>query len=94
LKPNRGIESLGPTLNDIWTDGKRLIICYGDKHTVNEYDWLLPPLTQVWGNQQTVESLFEYLDEEILGSKKRRNSQNPLWAVMAELTPFPIRHFL
>lgn len=50
-------------------------------------------MTQVWGNQQTVEGLFEYLDEEILGSKKRRNSQNPLWAVMAELTPFPLDIF-
>lgn len=35
LKPDRGVEGLGPTLNDIWTGGKRLIICYGDKHTVN-----------------------------------------------------------
>lgn len=35
LKPDRGIEGLGPTLNDIWTGGKRLIICYGDKHIVN-----------------------------------------------------------
>ncbi|XP_050461612.1 uncharacterized protein LOC126856794 isoform X1 [Cataglyphis hispanica] len=93
LKPDRGVEGLGPTLNDIWTGGKRLIICYGDKHVVNDYDWLWPPLTQVWGNQQTVEGLFEYLDEEILGSKKRKNSQNPLWAVMAELTPFPLDIF-
>lgn len=35
LKPDRGVEGLGPTLNDIWTGGKRLIICYGDKHVVN-----------------------------------------------------------
>lgn len=35
LKPDRGVEGLGPTLNDIWTGGKRLIICYGDKHIVN-----------------------------------------------------------
>lgn len=35
LKPDIGIDGLGPTLNDIWAAGKRLIICYGDKHTVN-----------------------------------------------------------
>lgn len=35
LEPDRGAEGLGPTLNDIWNSGKRLIICYGDKHTVN-----------------------------------------------------------
>lgn len=40
LKPDRGIEGLGPTLNDIWTGGKRLIICYGDKHTVNGKSFL------------------------------------------------------
>lgn len=38
LKPDRGVEGLGPTLNDIWTSGKRLIICYSDKHTVNGKD--------------------------------------------------------
>ncbi|XP_032677584.1 PI-PLC X domain-containing protein 1-like isoform X1 [Odontomachus brunneus] len=90
LKPDIGIDGLGPTLNDIWSTGKRLIICYGDKHTVNEYDWLWPPLTQVWGNQQTVEGLFKYLNKVILEPKTPRNSQNPLWAVMAELTPFPL----
>lgn len=42
LKPDRGVEGLGPTLNDIWTGGKRLIICYGDKHTVNgKFDIIL-----------------------------------------------------
>lgn len=35
VKPDRGVEGLGPTLNDIWTGEKRLIISYGDKHTVN-----------------------------------------------------------
>ncbi|KAF3424207.1 hypothetical protein E2986_02265, partial [Frieseomelitta varia] len=90
LKPDRGVEGLGPTLNDIWTGGKRLIICYGDKHTVNEYDWLWPTMSQAWGNQQTVEGLFKYLDKVIMGPKKSRNSQNPLWAVMAELTPYPL----
>lgn len=38
LKPSRGVDGLGPTLNDIWNSGRRLIICYGDKLTVNGED--------------------------------------------------------
>jgi len=40
LKPNKGFEGLGPTLNDIWTGGQRLIICYGDKHIVNGKEYV------------------------------------------------------
>lgn len=47
-------------------------------------------MSQAWGNQQTVEGLFKYLEKVIIGPKKSRNSQNPLWAVMAELTPYPL----
>lgn len=90
LKPDRGVVGLGPTLNDIWTGAGRLIISYGDKHTVNAYEWLWPSLSQAWGNRQTVEGLFKYLDDVIMGPKRSRNSQNPLWAVMAELTPYPL----
>ncbi|XP_012273724.1 PI-PLC X domain-containing protein 1 [Orussus abietinus] len=90
LKPDRGVDGLGPTMNYIWTSGKRLIICYGDKHTVNEYDWLWPPMTQAWGNKQTMEDLLEYLNDVIIGNTRPRSNQNPLWAVMAELTPCPL----
>ncbi|XP_015514438.1 PI-PLC X domain-containing protein 1 [Neodiprion pinetum] len=90
LRPDRGVDGLGPTLNDIWTVGRRLVICYGDQQTVNEYDWLWPPMTQAWGDQQTAEGLKNYLERTILGSKRPRTSQNPLWAVMAELTPIPL----
>ncbi|XP_074098536.1 PI-PLC X domain-containing protein 1 [Cotesia typhae] len=90
LKPSRGVDGLGPTLNEIWNSGRRLIICYGDKHTVNEFDWLWPPLTQVWGNQQTAQGLFEYLNSVLMGAERKpRNTLNPLWAIMAELTPRP-----
>lgn len=54
------------------------------------YEWLWPSLSQAWGNQQTVEGLFKYLDDVIMGPKRSRNSPNPLWAVMAELTPYPL----
>ncbi|XP_035717341.1 PI-PLC X domain-containing protein 1-like isoform X1 [Vespa mandarinia] len=90
LKPDKGVLGLGPTLNDIWTGGGRLIICYSDKHTVNDYEWLWPSLSQAWGNQQTVKGLFKYLDDVIMGPKISKNSPNPLWVVMAELTPFPL----
>ncbi|KAF7994164.1 hypothetical protein HCN44_011433 [Aphidius gifuensis] len=90
LKPSRGVDGLGPTLNQIWNSGKRLIICYNDKHTVNEYEWLWPPLTQAWGNQQTPEGLFEYLESLLMNPMKTRITQNPMWAVMAELTPRPM----
>lgn len=46
-------------------------------------------MTQAWGNRQTPEGLAEYLGEVLKPSNKPRNSQNPLWAVMAELTPRP-----
>ncbi|XP_066583005.1 uncharacterized protein [Prorops nasuta] len=95
LKLDRGVEGLGPTLNDIWSGGSRLIICYGDKQTAGEYDWMWPPMTQAWGDQQTAEGLLQYLKDVITGPKKIRNSrnsfsQNPLWAVMAELTACPL----
>lgn len=90
LKYDAGIESLGPTLNDIWATGKRLIICYNDKRTANEYDWLWPAISQAWGNQQTAEGLFKHLEDVIMGPKLFRNGQNPLWAVMAELTPLSL----
>jgi len=35
LKPEKGVQGMGPTLNDIWAGKKRLIICYNDKRTVN-----------------------------------------------------------
>ncbi|KAK0084684.1 hypothetical protein PV325_006594 [Microctonus aethiopoides] len=90
LKPSRGVDGLGPTLNDIWNSGRRLIICYGDKLTVNEYEWLWPSLTQAWGNQQTPDGLFEYLNSVLMGPRKTRNTLNPLWAIMAEMTPRPL----
>lgn len=43
-------------------------------------------MTQAWGNKQKTNDLLEYLEEKILDPTKSANS-NPLWALMAELTP-------
>ncbi|RZF49295.1 hypothetical protein LSTR_LSTR011819 [Laodelphax striatellus] len=77
-----------PLLEDIWSSGKNLIISYGDDVTIGEYDWLWPPIKQMWGNKQTPPELFDYLDECMEGAKF--NSSHPgLWAAMAQLTPSP-----
>lgn len=49
-----------------------------------------PSLTQAWGNQQTPDGLFEYLNSVLMGPRKTRNTLNPLWAIMAEMTPRPL----
>lgn len=46
---------------------------------------------QAWGNQQEPEELFNYINDVLTESEtKIRNTQNPLWAIMAELTPNPL----
>lgn len=57
---------------------------------IEEYAWMWPGIYQAWGNQQTPEGLLQYLDGVIVGPNRSRNSQNPLWVVMAELTPHPL----
>lgn len=47
-------------------------------------------MTQAWGDQQSSEGLKNYLEKTIVGGKRPRTNQNPLWAVMAELTPIPL----
>lgn len=61
-----------------------------DKFWITEYEWLWPPLTQAWGNQQTPEGLVEYLDSILMGPMKTRNTLNPMWAAMSEITPRPM----
>lgn len=49
-------------------------------------------MTQAWGNRQTRQGLFEYLDSVLTKPQplKSPNTLNPLWAIMAELTPIPL----
>nr|CAD7461482.1 unnamed protein product [Timema tahoe] len=65
------------TLEQIWSKNRRLIIAY-------ESTWLWPPLKQLWGDEQTVDGLQEYL------SRAMDAGGTGLWAAMAELTPTPL----
>ncbi|KAJ8982728.1 hypothetical protein NQ317_019519, partial [Molorchus minor] len=77
----------GPSLNEIWGKNKNLIIGYADKQTVSDNPWLWHPLQQYWGNTKRVSELKAFLGRSITD---HRVTINPLWALMAELTPQPI----
>lgn len=48
-------------------------------------------MMQAWGNRQESKELFYYIDDILMESESKiKNTQNPLWAIMAELTPFPL----
>nr|CAD7430859.1 unnamed protein product [Timema monikensis] len=53
-------------------------------NTEAESTWLWPPLKQLWGDEQTVDGLQEYL------SRAMDAGVTGLWAAMAELTPTPL----
>nr|CAD7260576.1 unnamed protein product [Timema shepardi] len=72
------------TLEQIWSKNRRLIIAYGDREIARESTWLWPPLKQLWGDEQTVDGLQEYL------SRAMDAGVTGLWAAMAELTPTPL----
>ncbi|CAH0553027.1 unnamed protein product [Brassicogethes aeneus] len=84
LAPESLQEGKGPAMNEIWARNKNLIICYSDRTTVSENNWLWDPLVQYWGNRKKVSELKNFLQRSI---KERRITLNPLWALMAELTP-------
>lgn len=48
-------------------------------------DYLWDPLSQQWGNRQSTSSLKSYLED--IRYNRKINTNNPLWAAMAELTP-------
>lgn len=49
--------------------------------------WLWHPLQQYWGNTKKTNELKRYVSGSI---KEHRVTINPMWALMAELTPQPI----
>ncbi|GLV43982.1 Phosphatidylinositol-specific phospholipase C X domain containing [Carabus blaptoides fortunei] len=75
----------GPTLNELWKQKKRLIICYADTTSAINSDILWDAISQKWGNQQSVEGLKSYIDNA--NSNHVSPNNNNLWAAMAELTP-------
>ncbi|CAH1975290.1 unnamed protein product [Acanthoscelides obtectus] len=78
----------GPTLNDIWARNRNLIICYAEREIVRDNQWLWSPLQQFWGDTNKVPELKRYLERTI--REQRPVSPNPMWALMAELTPTPL----
>ncbi|KAG5900529.1 hypothetical protein JTB14_022836 [Gonioctena quinquepunctata] len=85
--PSTGMESgKGPTLNEIWRTNKNLIISYGEKNIVKDNPWLWHPIKQYWANTIKPSVLKDYLQESIK-EHSSESSVNPLWALMAELTP-------
>ncbi|XP_054272973.1 PI-PLC X domain-containing protein 1-like [Macrosteles quadrilineatus] len=72
-----------PTLDTLWQQEKQLIITYGDNEVAKKHPWMWPPLMQMWGNQQTVDGLEEFLES----CMNETNTRRKLWAAMAQLTP-------
>lgn len=49
-----------------------------------DYRWLWSPITQHWGNVQRASNLKSFLEDSI---RLRKHTLNPMWALMAQLTP-------
>lgn len=76
----------GPTLNEIWSQNKSIIVCYADRPTINNSPWLWQPIKQFWGDTNKLPNLRDYLNRSI---SQHKSFTNPMWALMAELTPQP-----
>ncbi|XP_065170050.1 uncharacterized protein [Atheta coriaria] len=86
--PPGGLQAgKGPTMNEIWHQNKTLIICYGQREIAREYSWLWNPLQQHWGDKSNVGDLKAFVSSSI---KSHNTIFNPMWAIMAELTPKPL----
>lgn len=74
----------GPTFNEIWARNKSIIVCYNEKEVSSNNRWLWHPIEQFWGNKRDVGELKSFLDTAI---KQHKSILNPMWSLMAELTP-------
>lgn len=81
------------TLNDIWLQGRQIIVAYDHVEMVKEFghNILWRSVRQRWGQCQTLQSLEKFLRDS------RRNMTNDFgsrpFAEMAELTPLPFDVF-
>lgn len=71
------------TPEDMWRDGRTIIVSYGSVSMRSKVLWLWPPIFQAWANAQILEDLRKYLDQEIEKQRKREK----IWAAMGQLTP-------
>ncbi|XP_017772229.1 PREDICTED: PI-PLC X domain-containing protein 1 [Nicrophorus vespilloides] len=86
--PPGGLQAgKGPTMNEIWHQNKTLIICYGHREIAKAYSWLWNPLQQYWGDKRKTDELRSFIAGAI---KSHQTIYNPMWAIMAELTPTPL----
>ncbi|KAH1022877.1 uncharacterized protein LOC109533236 isoform X2 [Dendroctonus ponderosae] len=76
----------GPTLNEIWSQNRSVVVSYADRATVNQTPWLWHPIKQFWGDTNKLGTLKQYLYGAIY---QHKSSTNPMWALMMELTPQP-----
>ncbi|XP_050296375.1 PI-PLC X domain-containing protein 1-like [Anthonomus grandis grandis] len=74
----------GPTLNEIWSQNRSIIISYADRITISAKPWLWNPLKQFWGDTNNLNSLKQFLYNALY---QHKSHINPMWALMAELTP-------
>ncbi|XP_030747704.1 uncharacterized protein LOC115876158 [Sitophilus oryzae] len=84
LSPHGYQREGGPSFNEIWAQNKSIIISYADSLVSNSNPWLWQPIKQFWGNTNKVSELKDYLWRSI---SEYKGFRNPLWALMAELTP-------
>ncbi|KAK9874559.1 hypothetical protein WA026_005394 [Henosepilachna vigintioctopunctata] len=80
----------GPTLDEVWSTGGRVIISYNRRHIVNENHWLWYEVSRDWGNVIHVDKLQRYIYEKT----SRKHYGNPMTVLMAELTPTKLYVFL
>lgn len=68
-------------LTDVWTGWCIFCSCFPD------YPFLWNPIQQFWGNTRSVDALKGFLYGKI---QEHPTVLNPMWALMAELTPQPL----
>ena len=78
-------SSFKTSLNDIWNDGRKLIISFADNNYEirNKYLWIWPSISQYWADAKTQGELKDYIDRKMRHMKKRKE----LWAAMGHMSP-------
>lgn len=74
----------------MWFELVVFILVNTHNYNVLEYDLLWPPLKQMWGDVNQPYALKKYIQSVIDNPNVSVNPGNPLWAIMAELTPTPL----
>ncbi|XP_018331073.1 PI-PLC X domain-containing protein 3 [Agrilus planipennis] len=81
----------GHLFSEIWATGRNLLLCYNHPNTSIKYsDFLWQPIYQYWGDRSSTSGLKTFVKSAIDDAKNSNaynRYSNPLWAIMAELTP-------